>query len=120
MTSLHLRLDPGDGDAETAARLTDLLYRDLRLLDDVAVFRVEVEAPPNSKSPWATVLNELVVNGTIPATAAILYRTVKAFLDRAQARSIDLTVGDKKVTITAASGKDVEEALKRLVGDAQE
>lgn len=120
---ITVAVEATDGDAEETDALTRQLQEELLLLDAAeSVVRPEVgAAPPGSKSGTVTALGALLVMGVFSRAAlTALVTLVGEWRQRAQARRVELTVGEDSLVVEGVSAKDqkalIEAWLQRRSG----
>ncbi|MFK4104787.1 hypothetical protein ACI2L1_32900 [Streptomyces sp. NPDC019531] len=120
---ITVAIEAADGDAEETDALTRELQEELLLLDAAeSVVRPEVgSAPPGSKSGTVTALGALLVTGVFSRTALTAFVSlVGEWRQRAQARRVELTVGEDSLVVEGVSAKDqkalIEAWLQRRSG----
>lgn len=117
MSEVVLRID-----AEPAqqARLTTVLFQDLRATGLVKVAKAREEAPADAKAGVGSDLAELIVSGVFSAgTVTAVTKIVVAYLERTKARSVTWIDGDKKVVFTGIA-RDDQKALAEALAAAEE
>lgn len=117
--TINWRQDERDVDPERQERETEMLYRELRQMDDVeAVNRVPDPDVPDGGMGAAWLWNVLQAEVSVE-NIGVLYRLVR---DRLPGPPIDfeLTNGDRKVVVKGVRPEDMDEAVKKLVAAAKE
>ena len=118
-TQVLVRVQESGADAERLAELADNLRTELLALDidDVRPMR-DGAAPPGSRGLDVAAVGALLasLNGS---TAALgdLVRTVRSWLGRGGTapRTVELTVGDKKLRVTNASGEQQDRLVEAFI-----
>ncbi|MCX4852661.1 hypothetical protein OG426_06380 [Streptomyces canus] len=120
---ITVAVEAADGEAEETDALTRGLQEELLLVDAAeSVVRPEAgAAPPGSKSGTVTALGALLVTGVFSRAALTAFVSlVGEWRQRAQARRVELTVGDDTLIVEGVSAKDqkalIEEWLQRRSG----
>ncbi|MEM9449107.1 MAG: hypothetical protein AAGA75_11290 [Cyanobacteria bacterium P01_E01_bin.6] len=117
--TINWRQDERDVDPERQERETEMLYRELRQMDDVeAVNRVPDPDVPDGGMGAAWLWDVLQAEVSVE-NIGVLYRLVR---DRLPGPPIDfeLTNGDRKVVVKGVRPEDMDEAVKKLVAAAKE
>ena len=110
---LTLRLEAGEDDPETIHRLTGQLRDRLLDLDVDEVSFVRAPLETGSKSGLGAIVAGTLTVLTIarPAHLRAIVDMAQAFLRRHDGRRIQLELGENKLTIDGASGKDITAAI---------
>jgi hypothetical protein len=107
-TSVAVRLDAGEADAEELAELTARLRRELLLLDVDAVEHATAgEAPPGAKGVELFLVGSLIVSlGRSAGKLGSLVRTIQDWVSLGGDRTVKLELDGDTIELTGATSKD--------------
>jgi len=116
LTELAIRvLADEPGDEQRLDEQTRGLAADLRAIGGLAVRPAVAAASAGTKAGASESIGYLIVSGLLSAsTLGAVRDVIVAYLARSGARRIDVTVGDKHVTIDGASADDVSSVARQL------
>lgn len=102
----------GDGDADELDSLRGELGEELALLDVDAVERVAVGDPPaGARALEAAAIGQLLVKAG-PGTVLAIVRTVRGWLQRSRARSVELSLDGDTIKLSKVSVGEQERLLE--------
>ena len=116
MTELAIRVLANEPvDEQRLDEQTRALADDLRAIGGLAVRPAVAAASAGAKAGASESIGYLIVSGLLSAsTLGAVRDVIVAYLARSGARRIDVTVGDKHVTIDGASAEDVSSVARQL------
>lgn len=105
----------GNGDAEDLDSLRGELNEELALLDVDAVERVGGgKPPPGARALEAAVVGQLLVKAG-PGAVSEIVRTVRGWLRRSGARSVELSIDGDTIKLSRISEKEQDRLLEVFV-----
>jgi hypothetical protein len=106
-----------DGDDADLERLEINLRRELYLLDEVTIEPVTSgEVPEGARALEAIAIGQLLVKFG-PDALKLLSTTVRAWLQRSSARSVELTINGDSIKLGKASSDDQERLLALFISN---
>jgi hypothetical protein len=116
--TLELRVQARDADAEELDRLARQLMQQLLELDVDSVETLRGEAPPEgSKALDLAILGGLIVRYG-PSAVPTVVNAVRTWVNRDARRSVTLEIGERKITLDAATPEQQAKLVDAFLAEA--